>query len=81
MADPVMRAGIARLRPDLTVYECPVPTREEWKGNAAHPYRLHPGLRIERIPTLVFMVDGIERGRLVEGDCANTATVAAFLGR
>jgi Eukaryotic protein of unknown function (DUF953) len=80
VADPVLRAAIARLRPGLRVYECPVPTRDEWKGNAAHPYRTHPGLRIERIPTLVLMGGGREQGRLVETDCRDPARVAAFLG-
>ena len=79
VADPVLRGTIARLRPDLTVHECPVAARSDWKGNAAHPYRLHAGLRISRIPTLILLVDGIERGRLVESDCADAAGVAAFL--
>ncbi|MFM2092702.1 MAG: hypothetical protein RLZZ127_3191 [Planctomycetota bacterium] len=80
VADPVLRAAIARHAPGLTVYECPVASRGEWKGNAAHPYRTHPGLRIERIPTLVLMGGGRERGRLVEADCRDPARVAAFLG-
>src|SRR5580698_6696454 len=29
-ADPVLRAAIRRLRPDLTVYECPVGERAQW---------------------------------------------------
>ncbi len=81
VADPVLRAGIARQRPELTVYECPVASRADWKGNADHPYRRHPGLRIARIPSLVLVVDGVERGRLVEADCARPEAVAAFLAR
>ena len=78
-ADPVLRASIAKLRPDLTVYECPVGQRSEWKNQPTHPYRLHPLMRLARIPTLLFIADGVERGRLVEADCANPAAVAAFL--
>ena len=78
-ADPVLRRTISARRPDLTLYECPVGQRSEWKNHPEHPYRLHPLFRVARIPTLVSLADGIETGRLVEGDCAVTATVEAFL--
>jgi len=78
-ADPILRAAITRLRPDLTLYECPVGERAAWKGVADHPYRLHPLFRIARIPTLVHVAHGGERGRLVEADCARPELVAAFL--
>ena len=80
-ADPVLRAAIRRLRPDLTVYECPVGARSQWKNQPDHPYRRDPSTRLARIPTLLLMVDGLERGRLVEGDCAQPALVEAFLAR
>ena len=78
-ADPVLRRTIALKRKDLTLYECPVGQRADWKNQPAHPYRLHPLLRIARIPTLVFFENGVERGRLVEADCAQVAVVEAFL--
>jgi hypothetical protein len=78
-ADPVLRRACTTLRGDLTLYECPVGVRSEWKNRPEHPYRVHPTLRLQRIPTLVFIVDGMERGRLVEGDCAQPAVVQAFL--
>jgi hypothetical protein len=80
-ADPVLRAACLRERPDLTLYECPVGQRSEWKNRPEHPYRGHPDLRIARIPTLVLFEDGCERGRLVEADCAKPDAVAAFLRR
>ncbi len=80
-ADPVLRAAIRRLRPDLTVFECPVGTRAQWKNHPEHPYRLDPTTRLARIPTLLLLVDGCERGRLVEGDCAQRELVEAFLTR
>ena len=78
-ADPVLRRTITTLRKDLTLHECPVGERSAWKNQPAHPYRLHPLFRVARIPTLVFIADGIERGRLVEADCAKPELVAAFL--
>lgn len=80
-ADPVLRAACARLRPDLILHECPVGQRSAWKNQPQHPYRLHPLARLARIPTLVWVEGGVERGRLVEGDCADPAKVAAFLGK
>lgn len=79
-ADPVLRSACARLRPDLTLHECPVGPRSAWKDQPDHPYRRHGELHLERIPTLVFYAAGLERGRLVEADCAQAARVAAFLG-
>lgn len=78
-ADPVLRRTIATTRRDLTVYECPVGQRADWKNQPQHPYRLHPLFRVARIPTLLFISKGVERGRLVEADCAQTRIVEAFL--
>jgi hypothetical protein len=80
-ADPVLRSACVRLRPDLILHECPVGLRSDWKGKMDHPYRVDPDLRLARIPTLILFVGGIERGRLVEADCANPETVAAFLAK
>jgi hypothetical protein len=78
-ADPVLRAAISRVRPDLDLFECPVGDRVAWKGVADHPYRTHPLFRVVRIPTLIRVRSGSEIGRLVEADCALPAAVAAFL--
>lgn len=79
VADPVLRAAIARAAPGLSTYECPVGERSAWKGQAGHPYRVHPGFRVARIPTLVRYRAGLEIGRLVEAACAEPAAVTAFL--
>jgi hypothetical protein len=79
-ADPVLRSACARLRPELALHECPVGPRSAWKNQPGHPYRQDGELHLERIPTLVRYVDGLERGRLVEADCAVPERVAAFLG-
>lgn len=81
IADPVLRRACTSLRPDLVLYECPVGARSAWKNQPEHPFRLHPILRLARIPTLVFLERGLERGRLVEADCAKPTVVEAFLTR
>ncbi len=78
-ADPVLRSACSKLSPDITLYECPVGERSAWKQQPLHPYRLNPVLRLERIPTLIALANGLERGRLVESDCSNPDVVAAFV--
>ncbi len=79
-ADPVLRATLAASAPALTVHECPVGVRADWKGRMDHPYRGHPAFHVERIPTLIRFRAGIDIGRLVEAPCADRAAVAAFVG-
>lgn len=78
-ADPILRAACTRIKPAVTLYECPVGERSAWKDVADHPFRVHPLWRLQRIPTLVHVVDGVERGRLVEASCSDAAAVEAFL--
>jgi hypothetical protein len=80
-ADPILRRACSTLRPDLVLYECPVGLRSDWKNQPQHPFRLHPTIRLARIPTLLFLEQGMERGRLVEADCAQSTVVEAFLMR
>jgi len=80
-ADPVLRAAVTRQRPEITLFECPVGARSDWKNRPGHPYRIDPTTRLARIPTLLMLVDGCERGRLVEADCAKPDLVSAFLAR
>jgi thiol-disulfide isomerase/thioredoxin len=80
-ADPILRRACTTLRPDLVLYECPVGARSSWKNQPDHPFRVHPTLRVARIPTLLFLENGLERGRLVEADCAQPAVVEAFIKR
>ena len=80
-ADPVLRRTISATRKDLTVYECPVGERADWKNKPEHPYRTHPLFAIARIPTLVHVAGGVVIGRLVEADCAVPERVAAFVAK
>ena len=78
-ADPLLRRACRQYRPQLDLHECPVGERAAWKGKLDHPYRLHPVFHLARIPTLILIEGGCERGRLVEGDCARAELLQAFL--
>jgi len=78
-ADPVLRRACRTLQPGRELIECPVGSRSAWKNQPEHPYRLHPLIRLARIPTLIWVDGACERGRLVEADCADPAIVEAFL--
>jgi len=78
-ADPLLRRACKTLQPSLDLFECPVGQRSAWKNQPEHPYRLHPLIRLARIPTLIWLDGACERGRLVEADCAVPASVEAFL--
>jgi hypothetical protein len=79
LADPLVRKLVRELQPHLALLECPVGLRSQWKNQPGHPYRQHPLLHLQRIPTLVWLDGPCERGRLVEGDCAKPELVRAFL--
>jgi hypothetical protein len=79
IADPLLRRLARELQPALPLIECPVGARSQWKHQPEHPYRLHPLLHLQRIPTLIHLEGASERGRLVEADCANPDLVRAFL--
>lgn len=69
IAHPVVRAFCVKNRPDVSLLECPVGNRTQWKSQEHHPYREHPQLLIQRVPTLVYVFNGKEEGRLVEEQC------------
>lgn len=70
MADPVIRGTLAKItaRP-VHLVECPVGDRASYKGNADHPYRKHPRVKLQRIPTIIRFEGEREVGRLVESEC------------
>lgn len=82
MADPVIRGTLAAIgaRP-VHLVECPVGERAAYKGNAAHPYRTHPRVRLERIPTLLRWEGEREVGRLVEGECLDPSALLNLAAR
>jgi thiol-disulfide isomerase/thioredoxin len=79
IADPLLRRLARELQPTLDLIECPVGARSAWKEQPGHPYRLHPLIHLQRIPTLIHLQGGCEQGRLVEVDCAQPELVRAFL--
>ena len=47
----MIAAALAAADDDVTLVEAPL-ARAEYKGNAAHWARVHPGAKLQRIPTL-----------------------------
>ncbi|NRA38232.1 MAG: DUF953 domain-containing protein [Planctomycetes bacterium] len=78
-ADPLIRIVRNDLRPEIVLYECPVGERNEWKDQADHAYKVHSQWRLEHIPTLILIENGVERGRLGEQDCQDEAMLRAFM--
>jgi len=53
-AEPIVERVFNDERGRVSLVRAPV-ARSSYKGNAAHPYRSHPQLRLQRIPTLYRM--------------------------
>jgi 1,2-dihydroxy-3-keto-5-methylthiopentene dioxygenase len=75
-AKPVLTQHFNQLK-DAVVLKCDV-DRNTWKGNPDYPYRTHPQLNVQRIPTLIRFGKQGPRERLVEGECYDTALVEDF---
>jgi thiol-disulfide isomerase/thioredoxin len=51
--------------------------RSDWK-NSSFVYRVHPKLKLEKVPTLIYFQSGVEFGRLVEEELADSSNVKEF---
>eukprot|EP00002_Diphylleia_rotans_P033946 TRINITY_DN7267_c0_g1_i1.p1 TRINITY_DN7267_c0_g1~~TRINITY_DN7267_c0_g1_i1.p1 ORF type:complete len:134 (-),score=27.76 TRINITY_DN7267_c0_g1_i1:254-655(-) len=78
IADPAIRKGVGTISNSILI-ECPVGERSAYKNVPDHPYRVHPLIKLERIPTLVHWTKSGSHGRLVEGECATFEQVQAFV--
>ena len=86
-ADPIIDLFLED-QTDNTVLVCLV-KREGYKvvltilfyaqGNPDHPYRTHPLIKLQSIPTLIQFKDGQEVGRCVERECRNEDALYALM--
>ncbi|KAK8793688.1 hypothetical protein WA171_002821 [Blastocystis sp. BT1] len=76
-ADPVIDLFLEDQK-NNTVLVCLV-KREGYKGNPDHPYRLHPLIKLQSIPTLIQFKNGKEVGRCVEAQCRNEDNLYALV--
>jgi hypothetical protein len=75
-AGPVLDAALeeaAKTKP-VTLLECHL-VRSEYSGNPNHPYRKHPSIKLQRIPTLVKWGHKAKTGELIEGACKDAELV------
>ena len=80
IACPVARCLCRQLRPELPLYEFSVGTLMEWRyARFIHPFKGNRVVRVTNVPTLIRFRDGVEVGRLVEGECADEARLTQFL--
>ena len=49
------------------------------QGNPNHPYRLHPLIKLQSIPTIIQFKDGKEVGRCVEKECRDEDKLYAMM--
>ena len=76
-ADPVIDLFLEDQK-NNTVLVCLV-KREGYKGNPDHPYRTHPLIKLQSIPTLIQFKNGKEVGRCVERECRNEDSLYALM--
>jgi hypothetical protein len=56
----------------------PVDDRLEWK-NPNFLFRVHPKVKLDRVPTLIYYQNGLEFGRLIEGELFDKSNVEDFI--
>jgi len=76
VAKPVLEPALAAAGAAgaVTLVECSIP-RAGYAGVPTHPYRVHPGIKLRGVPTLLKWGAGRKTGELVEAQCADEALV------
>jgi len=80
-AEPTIKSVLLPLakKKNIPVYTVDVGQREEWKDKQ-NPLRVHSGLKVDCVPTAIFVHDGVARERLREGDLTNRELIEAMFG-
>lgn len=80
-AKPVVNAVLAEAataKGGVTLLEMPL-IRADYRGNDAHAYRVHPQIKLQRIPTLMKWGARGKTGELVEEACRDEGLVRELL--
>ena len=59
-------------------YKFPVDEVKEWK-RPDFIFRVHPKIKLTKVPTLIYYNNGVEFGRLTEGELFDKANVEEFI--
>ncbi|TPX58925.1 hypothetical protein SpCBS45565_g07867 [Spizellomyces sp. 'palustris'] len=78
IADPLIRKWIGKV-PNSVMLEVPVGERSVWKNNPENPYRKHPLIQLQAIPTLIEWGKSGPIKQLVESEAADPAALEKFI--
>ncbi|KAI8344799.1 hypothetical protein BC941DRAFT_409638 [Chlamydoabsidia padenii] len=76
IADPLIRKSLLTV-PNAVLIEAPVGSRDQWKGNTSHPYRVKFG--VPALPTLYHWSKAGPGASLVEEEAADINKLNAFV--
>jgi thiol-disulfide isomerase/thioredoxin len=62
----------------VRLFKFPIDDRLEWKKQD-FIYRIHPKVKLDRVPTLIYYQNGIEFGRLTEDELFDKSNVEEFI--
>ena len=77
-AEPIIERVFSEAKARVSVIRAAV-QRSAYAGNAAHPYRTHPQLALQRIPTLYRVENGRVVDQLIETELHDIERVRAFV--
>ena len=79
-AEPVIERVFAEAKERVSLVRAEV-QRAAYKGNAQHPFRTHPQLQLQRIPTLYRFKAGLVEDQLIETELHDVDKVRKFVNR
>ena len=79
-AEPVIDRVFAEAKDKVSLLRAEV-QRAAYKGNSQHPYRVHPQLQLQRIPTLYRIRAGQVEDQLIETELHDVDKVRKFVNR
>ena len=79
-AEPVIERVFAEAKDKVSLIRAEV-ARAAYKGNTSHPYRVHPQLQLQRIPTLYRFSNGQVEDQLIETELHDVDKVRKFVNK
>lgn len=72
--DSIFQEGAGAGSKGIVLIECPL-VRNDYKGNPSHPYRTHPQVKLQKIPTLMRWGTKGKTGECIEDECKDAELV------
>jgi thiol-disulfide isomerase/thioredoxin len=77
-AQPIMDEVLPESK--VPVYKFPIVDVKEWK-KPDYEYRINPKIKLAKVPTLIYYENGVQFGRLTEGELFDKENVTEFLNQ